>query len=59
MYLLCLYCDELLKGKDHCDQEDATARNALQNYVDQGNNIQSTDDVFIALISAKMQSIKV
>ena len=41
------------------DQETATARNALQNYVDQGNNIQSADNIFIALISTKLQSIKV
>ena len=41
------------------DQEIATARNALQNYVDQGNNIQSADNIFIALISTKLQSIKV
>ena len=41
------------------DQETATARNALQNYVDQGNNIQSADNFFIALISTKLQSIKV
>ena len=41
------------------DQETATARNALQNYVDQGNNIQSADNILIALISTKLQSIKV
>ena len=41
------------------DQETATARNALQNYVDQGNNIQSADNIFITLISTKLQSIKV
>ena len=41
------------------DQEAATARNALQNYVDQGNTIQSADDIFFALTSTKLQSIKV
>ena len=46
-------------SKNEDDQEAATARNALQNFVDQGNNIQSADDIFIALKSTKLQSIKV
>ena len=46
-------------SKNQNDQEAATARNALQSYVDQGNNIQSADDTFIALKLTKLQSIKV
>ena len=45
-------------NKNQYDQEAATARISLQNYVDQGNNIQSAD-IFIALTSTKLQSIKV
>ena len=45
-------------SKDQCDQGAAIARNNLWNYVDQGNNIQSADDIFIALTSTKMQTIK-
>ena len=46
-------------SKNQYDQEAATARISLQNYVDQGNNIQSADYIFIALTSTKLQSIKV
>ena len=46
-------------SKNQYDEEAATARNALQNYVYQGNNIQSADYIFITLTSTKLQSIKV
>ena len=46
-------------SKNQDDQEAVTARNALQNFVDQGNNIQLADDIFITLTSTKLQSIKV
>ena len=45
--------NEPQKGK-----EAVVARNALQSYVDQGNNIQSAH-IFIALTSTKLQSTKV
>ena len=45
-------------SKNQYDQEAAPAKNALQNYVDQGNNFQSADDIFIKLTSTKLQSIK-
>ena len=54
---LCYFISWWSKNQD--DQEAATARNVLQNYVDQGNNIQSADNIFIALTSTKLQSIKV
>ena len=56
---MCLDYNEPQKGKDQCDQEAVVARNALWNYVDQGNNIQSTHDIFIALASTKLWSTKV
>ena len=46
-------------SKNQYDQEAVTARSALEIYVDQGNNIRSTDDIFIALTSTKLQSIEV
>ena len=50
--------NEPQKGKDQCDREAAVARNALRNYVNQGNNIQSAY-IFITLTSTKLQSTKV
>ena len=46
-------------SKNQDGQEAVTTRNALQNFVDQGNNIQLADDIFITLTSTKLQFIKV
>ena len=59
IYLLWLDYNEHQKGKNKCDWEVAVARNALQNYVDHRNNIQSAHDIFIALTSTKLWSTKV
>ena len=54
IYLSRLDYNEPQKGKNHCDREATAATNALQNYVDQENNIQLVHDIFIALTSTKL-----
>ena len=41
--------NEPQKGKDQCDRDSALARNALRTYVDEGNNVVTAEDIYIAL----------
>ena len=36
-------------GKDHCDRESAAAKSLLRSFVDAGNNVTTSDDIYKAL----------
>ena len=44
--------NERQSGKDQCDRDSATAKRQTQYYVDRGNNIQNSDQMYEALRQA-------
>ena len=54
-----LHYNEPEKGKDLCNRDSALARNALRRYVDKGNDVTSTEDIFKALLASPIKSAKV
>ena len=54
-----LHYNEPQNGEDLCDRDTALARNVLRRYVDEGNDVTSEEDIFMALLASPINNEKV